>query len=411
MQGHELRVEVDWNKQIHITIKEGSAEIFGTALQLGEVTTIQGQKIAIFTWKGCTLDIKGSPDVIYQSDDTCMHQYLNVHEVLQARRTAASTTAEEGPRVMIVGPTDVGKSTVCKILLNYAVRAGSCPAFVDLDIGQGSITVPGCLAATPVEAPIDVQAGVSLDAPLVYYFGNVTPSDNPDLYKHLVERLAAVLDKRSAESKESRTSGLIINSMGWVEDLGYDLVKHAVHALKADVVLVVGQERLYSQLTSEYGKNTADRAVSVVKVAKSPGVVTRSREHRITARKARVEEYFYGHRKEFSPSAQTASIEELEVYKVGGGPKAPTTALPIGAASVTDPLKVTRVVNFKDLLFTMVAVSHAASADLLLSSNVAGFVYIQDVDATQGTVTFLAPTSGQLPSKLLLGGVYKTYLD
>lgn len=45
--------------------------------------------------------------------------------------------------------TDVGKSTLCKILLNYAVRAGWAPTFADMDIGQGSITVPGCIAATP----------------------------------------------------------------------------------------------------------------------------------------------------------------------------------------------------------------------------------------------------------------------
>jgi hypothetical protein len=44
---------------------------------------------------------------------------------------------------------DVGKSTLCKILLNYAVRAGWAPTFADMDIGQGSITVPGCIAATP----------------------------------------------------------------------------------------------------------------------------------------------------------------------------------------------------------------------------------------------------------------------
>lgn len=44
---------------------------------------------------------------------------------------------------------DVGKSTLCRILLNYAVRAGWAPTFADVDIGQGSITVPGCVAATP----------------------------------------------------------------------------------------------------------------------------------------------------------------------------------------------------------------------------------------------------------------------
>lgn len=35
-----------------------------------------------------------------------------------------------------MGPVDVGKSTLCQLLLNYAVRMGRRPVFVDLDVGQ-----------------------------------------------------------------------------------------------------------------------------------------------------------------------------------------------------------------------------------------------------------------------------------
>ena len=34
------------------------------------------------------------------------------------------------------GPTDVGKSTLCRILLNYAVRMCHQPVLVDIDVGQ-----------------------------------------------------------------------------------------------------------------------------------------------------------------------------------------------------------------------------------------------------------------------------------
>ena len=37
---------------------------------------------------------------------------------------------------MVVGPTDVGKSTLCKMLVNYASRLGRAPVLVDLDVGQ-----------------------------------------------------------------------------------------------------------------------------------------------------------------------------------------------------------------------------------------------------------------------------------
>lgn len=73
---------------------------------------------------------------IYNNDSTI--------RTLQRRREA-QTAGGPGPRVMVVGPTDTGKSTVCRILLNYAVRSenGHKPAFIDLDVGQGTVSVPG----------------------------------------------------------------------------------------------------------------------------------------------------------------------------------------------------------------------------------------------------------------------------
>ena len=42
------------------------------------------------------------------------------------------------PQMLVVGPTDVGKSTLCRILVNYAVRLGRTPVMADLDVGQVS---------------------------------------------------------------------------------------------------------------------------------------------------------------------------------------------------------------------------------------------------------------------------------
>lgn len=52
-----------------------------------------------------------------------------------------------------------------------------------------------------------------------------------------------------------RASGLVVNSMGWVSELGYELLLHTLSALKCGVVLVVGDERLYSQLSGEMRKS------------------------------------------------------------------------------------------------------------------------------------------------------------
>jgi polyribonucleotide 5'-hydroxyl-kinase len=102
-----------------------------------------------------------------------MASYINAHHGInnlrnEARAAGAAPGAAaagpgpgsaQGPRVVVAGPTDVGKSTLCRMLLNWGVRAGYQPTYVDLDVGQGTVTAPGCLAATPVEVPIDVEEG------------------------------------------------------------------------------------------------------------------------------------------------------------------------------------------------------------------------------------------------------------
>jgi polyribonucleotide 5'-hydroxyl-kinase len=68
---------------------------------------------------------------------------------------------------------------------------------VQAHAGQGSITVPGAIAATPVEAPLDVEeGGLPDEVPIAYFHGGASPADNPELYQHLVERLARALDRR-----------------------------------------------------------------------------------------------------------------------------------------------------------------------------------------------------------------------
>ncbi len=74
--------------------------------------------------------------------------YLNCHCCLEQLREKAEATNSRGPITVIVGPLDVGKSTLSKILLNYAVRMGNAsrrPIFVDLDIGQGHISIPSTI--------------------------------------------------------------------------------------------------------------------------------------------------------------------------------------------------------------------------------------------------------------------------
>jgi hypothetical protein len=82
-----------------------------------------------------------------------MQSYINVHKMVQNRREAACGGVGVGPRVILVGPTDAGKSTVCRLLVNWAVRSGHEPTLVDLDVGKWRCSAVRCARAAIWAAP------------------------------------------------------------------------------------------------------------------------------------------------------------------------------------------------------------------------------------------------------------------
>ena len=109
-------------------------------------------------------------------------------------------------------------------------------------------------------------------APLVYYFGHSSPGDNVKLYQHLVSLLAGRVDGRLERDADARASGVIINTAGWGDQAGYDVLLQCIQAFSVDVVLVMGHDKLYSKFSTDVGDHVTD-----VKLPKSGGVVERVR--------------------------------------------------------------------------------------------------------------------------------------
>ena len=100
------------------------------------------------------LYITGQPSTEYVSEETPMAAYANVHMVLEKMRLRAQCVVNgsppppgdddgnepEPPRVLILGPENSGKTSVCKILANYAIRAGQDwePVYVNVDPSEVS---------------------------------------------------------------------------------------------------------------------------------------------------------------------------------------------------------------------------------------------------------------------------------
>ncbi|KAJ6641427.1 Protein CLP1 like [Pseudolycoriella hygida] len=393
----ELRFEIESKENVILELKSGFAELYGTELAKGKQYEFhQGAKVAIFTFHGCVLQMKGKPDVSYVAKETPMVQYLNTHTALEQLRTNAEEKSTRGPIVMIVGPQDVGKSTLCRLLLNYAVRMGRRPIYVDIDVGQGSISCPGTIGALLVERPATIEEGFSQQAPLVYNFGHVSPGDNNKLYQILVSKLAEVSLERLETNKKGKSSGMIINTCGWVKSDGYRHLLHAAEAFEVCAIFVLDQERLYNELLRDM-----PRFVQVVYLPKSGGVVERPKQLRMESRDNRIREYFYGLRSPLYPHSFDIKWCDVQIYKIGA-PALPDSCMPLGMKTEDNMTKLVTIQPSVALLHHILAVLAEGSLDDIIRTNVLGFICVTNVDNERQTLTVLSPQPRPLPNTILL---------
>ena len=76
----------------------------------------------------------------------------------------------------------------------------------------------------------------------------------------------------------AQRGGLVINTCGWVDGLGYELLAQNVHDFNTDIVVVIGDdEELHQRL------KTHERIVSglarIVRLERAQGAVTRDRRY------------------------------------------------------------------------------------------------------------------------------------
>lgn len=173
-----------------------------------------------------------------------MVSYANTHFALENLRDNAENNGGDGPRVLVIGPSHSGKTSLVKILTSYAVKMGRQPMVVNTDSSEGLLSISGTVTAVPFSTSLDVEeewgitptngvGGVShipFKNPLSYYYGSSSPEDNTKLYKPIVSRLALASIGRMAENPEIASAGMIIDTPGSISQGkdNLDLVAHIV---------------------------------------------------------------------------------------------------------------------------------------------------------------------------------------
>ncbi|CCM00528.1 uncharacterized protein FIBRA_02562 [Fibroporia radiculosa] len=470
----EYRFELDPGNSLAIKLVDGQAEIFGAELAEGSIYVFGMEcKAAVYTWQGCTIEMTSTE---YISEETPMNAYANVHLALEQMRVRALRVIHgsppsdddeadmdpnpEPPRVLVLGPENSGKTTVSKILVNYAVRMGQDwnPIFANVDPGEGGWAVPGVISAASITAPLQTSspaatlgsaatsAPVHLVSnellPLSYWYGHAETRRNPLLMDRLIRNLGENIAERWDADAECRAAGLIVDtpasfasSSGPQGDHRHALIKACVDAFRINVILVVGHEKLNVEMQRAYGNR-----ISIVKIPKSGGVVELDSSYRERVRKYQLQNYMYGKvippppglsalpylqggeqtsdlTLNLAPSSSVIMFSDLVIYRIGEETMAPTSALPIGAARVVSemqPLIVDPAQPGSGLYNAVLALLSPPNPDEserydeeILDLSVVGFLVITALDIPNKRMTVLAPGQGSFAGRTAIVGSFE----
>jgi polyribonucleotide 5'-hydroxyl-kinase len=266
-----------------------------------------------------------------------MVSYLNLHFKLESLRATAQRTSQMGPRVLVVGPPNAGKSSLVRTLASWATRMGRQPLVTNTDSREGMLTLPGTLSAAVFATLIDLTtdwgslpssgaSAIPVKLPLAYYYGLPQPDDNPTLFKRMLGRLAVAATSRLAEDPDVKTSGMLIDSGGVPTGARaatyYDFIGHVVSEFSVNIVVVLGSERISSEMQKRFAGQTTSvgETVTVVGLEKSGGVMERDEGFMQRVRESAIREYFFGSAKmTLSPFTQQVDFSAVSIWRINEG--------------------------------------------------------------------------------------------
>nr|POE72088.1 mrna cleavage and polyadenylation factor clp1 [Quercus suber] len=440
---HEWRFEAAFSKPYNIKLVSGQAEILGIELAPNQTYSLAGTKGVIFTWTGCTLDITGEAESEYTGQETGYAvEWLSLHGMLESARDEPQ---HEGPRILVVGPDHVGKSSLIRTVAAWAAKVGRTPTVVNLDPREGVLAPPGSLTAMIVSSQVDVEHGFGISgisgpsaapqkAPLVYSYPYFSPLAKPDVFKSIVTRMAVSVTTKLEENPQAKQGGIFIDTPGTLNDpkSNYELLNHIIAEFSITLVLAIGSERLFNDLLRRYtsGVRPSEDPVTILRLTKPSGSVERDAAFLKSARTQQIRQYFFGTPKEpLNPHSHAIGFAELAIFRAKTASSTSTSTQ--GQAYGTDqneddddddipyasraggapPSNVSfeRVTPSLAMTGSLVAIKFCAGNsddETVRDSAVMGYLYVADVDETRKKVRFLAPHPQRWGDRALLWGEY-----
>ena len=179
-------------------------------------------------------------------------------------------------RILVIGPTDAGKTTLIKRLYNHWCRQERV-LVLDTDVGQSDIGPPGTLGLGTGHSPVEDLA--QLTEVGLHFAGVLSPSEDMAQFLWGVERLFRLALSR-------RPQRLLVDTTGWVWGQALSLKMAKCNLINPDLVLVLAREEIPLVRLLDHS------TYPLILLAPSPRVRIRNTEARREFRLQRIKNYF-----------------------------------------------------------------------------------------------------------------------
>ncbi|KAK3294466.1 Pre-mRNA cleavage complex II protein Clp1-domain-containing protein [Chaetomium fimeti] len=419
-----------------VRLTSGAAERDGTELALNRVYTFpRNTQSKLLTYTGATLEVAGAfVDHVAQypaPEASPQLPVLNLHFALQELRAGVGRGGGDntndnggggggggvpGPRVMICGERDSGKTTVARTLAALATRAGGQPLVGSVDPREGMLALPGTISAAVFGTVMDVEdpaagfgvsgtpssgpSAVPVKLPMVYYVGRERVDEDVPLWRDLVGKLGSSARAKFAADEVVREAGLLLDTPAASVAKGdLDILMHAAHEFAVNIVVVIGSVELHAELQRRFENERTlhGEVVTLIFLDKSDGVAERDKDFMKFTREAAIKEYFFGDAKRtLSPFTQSVGFDDVAVFRT-----------PEGSGFYDNKPALERADISAEMSHWTLAVMNASVNDppeIIRQAPVMGFVAIADVDEDRRRLKVLSPVSGRLGNRPMVWG-------
>jgi len=374
--GCELRVEVPLHEKVKFVVSEGTAEENGQELLLGKWYTVKDEPFFIFTYTGCKIKLAPNKAFSYVSEESNIPYIYNVFEYLRFAKKKI---------VLVVGE---GRNTLTNILSNYYVRNDEKVLHVNLDVHSSGIMVPGSLCSTVIQEVYSHVGLLGSADKTCHFYGSQSASDNPDLYRLLLEEALITAQKREFPGPTIITGS---------KEFYQPEIEKVRETYPAACVIIIGNEKLYHQIATD----------DKIYVPSFPGLAARDTQRKRMQLTSRIKGYFHGEQDEYTPCTVTVKIRTEEsgteeedrhrLVQVGDEYMAPMSALPLGSSRRKNS---TSVIDVAPVERSLLAVSSAERVEDVPTAPVIGFLVVLEV-VSEEEIKVLSPQP-RIPQKQYL---------